>query len=161
MISVNLSPLRCVFRFVCLHLCLRSVPGCDLHVLCLLMQLFSAKSRRRHAKASWFLGGVALVHNQSNNQFRRLCSVCVCVCVCVVCDTRARVCRWRTGPFVTHPCRRVCVRWPGDDFTGARLTPVRPEFRTEFHRNFRQARHEESPERHVQLASRDTSAVNR
>ena len=56
---------------------------------------------------------------------------------------------------------RVCVRRPGDGFNGARLTPVRPEFRTEFHRNFRQARHEESPERHVQLASRDTSAVNR
>ena len=44
---------------------------------------------------------------------------------------------------------------------GARLTPVRPEFRTEFHRNFCQACHEESIERHVQLPSRDTSAVNR
>ena len=44
---------------------------------------------------------------------------------------------------------------------GARLTPVRPEFRTKFHRNFCQACHEESPERHAQLASRDTSAVNR
>ena len=44
---------------------------------------------------------------------------------------------------------------------GARLTPVRPEFRTKFHRNFCQACHEESPERHVQLPSRATSAVNR
>ena len=62
--------------------------------------------------------------------------------------------RLRVGPPTQDPKRATRASEPfvgdrrlGDHSTRARLKPVRPVFRTEFHRNFFRARHEESPER--------------
>ena len=94
----------------------------------------------------------AVVSRSLSRSDRTASSTDAAVVVCRRMEVGARV----GGHACVHRPVRVS-RQP----RGARLTPVRPEFRTKFHRNFCQACHEESPERHVQLPSRDTSAVNR
>ena len=71
---------------------------------------FTQPCSRRNSTVSTRISGYII--NQTITISAILCSVCVlCACVCVVCDTRARVCRWHTGPFVTRPCRRVSAGW--------------------------------------------------